>query len=329
MATLTRNDTPHFAEGTRFLVTGGAGFIGSNLVDHLLERGFFTRVLDDFSTGREENLAHLQNASGFDLIRGDLRNPETCAAASRDIDIVLHQGALGSVPRSVEDPRTSNDVNIGGTLNIFIAARDAGVKRVVYASSSSVYGDDPAGTKREEQLGKVLSPYALTKLANELYGDLFYQLYGLQNIGLRYFNVFGRRQDPHSVYAAVIPIFVKALLAGEAPTIFGDGLQSRDFTYIDNVIQANLLAAAAPAAACGRAYNISFGENTTLLDLYEKLCSLLGRSIPPLHGADRPGDIRHSLADISLAREHLGYAPRFSIDDGLSATIDWYVKHLS
>jgi UDP-N-acetylglucosamine 4-epimerase len=314
--------------GRRVLVTGAAGFIGSNLAEALLAAGARVVGLDDFSTGKRENVAPFLGNPAFEMIEGDIRDIETCRKACGGVDCVLHQAALGSVPRSIRDPAASTRVNVDGMLNMMLAARDCGVRRFVYASSSSVYGDDPRLPKKEGNEGKLLSPYAVTKHVNELYGRLFFELYGLETVGLRYFNVFGRRQDPGSAYAAVIPLFVRKLLRGERPLIHGDGRQSRDFTYIDNVIEANARACLAPREACGRAYNIAFGGRVYLLDLYDKLCSLLGKRIEPEFGPERPGDIRHSLADISDARRLLGYDPQVSFDEGIERTIEWYKENL-
>lgn len=317
-----------FEDGTKFLVTGGAGFIGSNLVEAILEMGYKVRVLDNFATGKWQNIKEFFNNPNFELIVGDVRDTEACHNACIGIDYVLHQGALGSVPRSINDPRTSNDVNITGTLNMMIAARDNNIKRFVYASSSSVYGDELNLPKKEGREGTLLSPYAITKKVCELYGRNFFNLYNLETLGLRYFNVFGKRQDPNSVYAAVIPLFVKKLLNNEAPTINGDGKQSRDFTYIENVIEANLKACLAPKEACGEVFNIAFGGREYLIDIYNKLNELLGKKIEPIFGADRKGDIKHSNADISKAGRLIGYEPKWSFDKGIEATIQWYKENL-
>jgi UDP-N-acetylglucosamine 4-epimerase len=317
-----------FDSNTRFLVTGAAGFIGSNLVEALLRMGYRVRAFDDFSTGKKENITSFTDNPRFEFIEGDIRDFETCQMACRDVDYVLHQAALGSIPRSIKHPVLYEEVNIGGTVKMMQAAKEAGVKRFVYASSSSVYGDSPILPKVEGQEGKVLAPYPLTKAVNEEYGRLYYQLYDLETIGLRYFNVFGKRQDPHSTYAAVIPIFVKKLLADERPVINGDGNHSRDFTYIENVIEANLKGCLASREACGEAYNIAYGQNTSLNQLYDKLCQLLGKDIKPIYGPERLGDVKHSLADISKARRLLGYAPSYDIDRGLELAIDWYKMYL-
>lgn len=316
-----------FEKETKFLVTGGAGFIGSNLVESILKLGYKVRVLDNFSTGKKENIYNFIGNPNFELIEGDIREIEVCQMACKSIDFVLNQAALGSVPRSIDDPRTTNDVNITGTLNMMIAARDNNVKRFVYASSSSVYGDHPELPKMEGKEGKLLSPYAITKKVDEFYGKTFFDLYGLKTVGLRYFNVFGKRQDPHSVYAAVIPIFVKKLLKNESPTINGDGKQSRDFTFIENVIEANLKACLAGEASFGEVFNIAYGGREYLLDLYNKLCQLLDKDIRPVFGPDRKGDIKHSNADITKAKKILGYSPDYNLSRGLELTIDWYIKN--
>ncbi len=317
-----------FPKDTLFLVTGGAGFIGSNISETLLDMGYKVRVLDNFSTGKRENIANMLDNNNFQLIEGDIRDIDACKEACKNVDYVLHQAALGSVPRSIEDPKTSNDVNITGTLNMMIAARDNSVKRFVYASSSSVYGDEVNLPKVEDRVGKPLSPYAITKKVNELYARNFFELYGLQTIGLRYFNVFGRRQDANSAYAAVIPIFVKALLNNIAPKINGDGKQSRDFTYIDNVVQANLKACLAGDEAVGEVFNIANGGRVYLNDLYDIICRLLEKDIKPVYGPDRKGDIKHSNADITKARKYLGYNPEINVDDGLKRCIQWYKENL-
>lgn len=317
-----------FPADTTFLVTGGAGFIGSNLCQAILDLGYTVRCLDDLSTGRQDNVDALQGRSGYMFIRGDIRDLDTCLAAADGVDFVLHQAAWGSVPRSIEYPLLYEDINIGGTLNVMEAARRCGVHKLVYASSSSVYGDEPNLPKREGREGNVLSPYALTKRTDEEYGKLYSRLYDLDTYGLRYFNVFGRRQDPNGAYAAVIPKFIKQLLAGEAPTINGDGQQSRDFTYVDNVIEANLKACKAPSEVAGQAFNIAYGEREYLIDIYRSLTAALGTDVEPIFGPDRAGDIRHSHADIGKARELLGYDPSFSFADGIRLAIEWYRNNL-
>lgn len=318
-----------FPRTTSFLVTGGAGFIGSNLVETLLDMGFKVRCLDNFSTGLRGNIAPFKERGNFEFFEGDICDFDTCREVCSGIDYVLHQAALGSVPRSVKYPLMYEENNIKGTLNILEAARLSGcVRRVVYASSSSVYGDSTVLPKVEGEEGQLLSPYAVTKHVNELYGSLYTSLYGVECIGLRYFNVFGRRQDPDSQYAAVIPLFAKTLLAGEAPVINGDGEQSRDFTYIENVIEANLKACLAPREACGQAFNIAYGQRFTLNQMYNKMCQLLEADIQPIHGPERVGDIRHSLADISKARRLLGYDPSWSFERGFEETVEWYQDFL-
>jgi UDP-N-acetylglucosamine 4-epimerase len=317
-----------FTNGTKFLITGGAGFIGSNLCEALLDMGFFVRCFDNFSTGKKENIEPFMCNPDFELIDGDITDYEACVNACDGIDFVSHQAAWGSVPRSIEMPRQYEEVNIKGTLNIFEAARQAKVKRLIFASSSSVYGDEPSLPKKEGREGNVLSPYALTKKANEEYGRLYSGLYGLETIGLRYFNVFGRRQDPYGYYAAVIPKFIKALINNEAPTIYGDGRQSRDFTYIENVVEANLKGFLADSTVCGRSYNIAFGGQEYLIDVYNTLCGLLDKNIEPNYGPERTGDIRHSNADILDAKTMLGYEPEWSFERGITEAIKWYKENL-
>lgn len=317
-----------FEDDSRFLVTGGAGFIGSNLCEALLKAGYFVRCLDDFSTGKRENIEPFLSNSKFELIEGDIRDLETCMKVCEGIDYVSHQAAWGSVPRSIKMPLLYEEINIKGTINMMEASRQNGVKKFVYASSSSVYGDEPNLPKREDRIGKVLSPYALTKKTDEEYGRLYSELYGLQTVGFRYFNVFGRRQDPNGAYAAVIPKFVKQLLNDEAPTINGDGRQSRDFTYIENVIEANLKGMASVADVSGEVFNIAYGGREYLIDIYNKLCELLGKDITPNYGSDRAGDIKHSNADISKARRMLGYDPDYDFAKGIELAVDWYKENL-
>lgn len=318
-----------FLENSRFLITGGAGFIGSNLSEALLELGYKVRVLDDFSTGKRENIERFLENPKFELVEGDIRNIDTCKEAVKDVDYILHQAAWGSVPRSIEMPLIYEEVNIKGHLNMMEAARlNGNIKKFVYASSSSVYGDHPVLPKVEGVEGNVLSPYALTKKVNEEYAKLYFKLYGLETVGMRYFNVFGRYQDPHGYYAAVIPKFVKSLLNNEAPTINGDGETSRDFTYIENVIEANLKACLSSKEASGKAYNVAFGGRDTLNSLYRKLNELLEKNIPANYGPERAGDIKHSNASIESAKEMLGYNPEYSMDKGLDLTIEWYRKNL-
>ena len=315
--------------GNRYLVTGGAGFIGSNIVETLLQRGDGVVVLDDFSTGRRSNLeaalrAQQAGAPEPDVIEGDIRDAAVARRAMQGISHVMHQAALPSVQRSVEDPESSHAVNASGTLNLLVAARDAGVRRFVYASSSSAYGDTPDLPKRETMTPQPLSPYAVSKLAGEYYCRIFHGLYGLETVSLRYFNVFGPRQDPNSQYAAVVPNFIKAAIGRTPPTVHGDGLQSRDFTFIDNAVDANLKACEAPSRAAGRAYNIACGQRATLLDLLLILGRVTGAAIRPIHDAPRPGDVRHSLASIEDARQDLGYEPHVGLEEGLRRTVDWF-----
>ena len=318
-----------FGEDSLFLVTGGAGFIGSNLCEAILKLGYKVRCLDDLSIGKQENVDLFIDNENYEFIKGDIRDYDTCLDATSGVDYVLHQAAWGSVPRSVEMPLTYNDINIKGTLNIFEASRENNVKKVVYASSSSVYGDEETLPKVEGKEGNVLSPYALTKSVDEKYAKLYSDLYGLDTYGLRYFNVFGRRQDPDGAYAAVIPKFIKLLLNDERPTINGDGKQSRDFTYIENVIEANLKALKADSKYSGEAFNIAFGGREYLNDIYSLLAELLDKkNIKPIYGPDRVGDIKHSNADISKAKRLLGYDPDWSFEKGIREAIEWYVKNL-
>lgn len=317
-----------FEKDSVFLVTGGAGFIGSNLCEAILKMGYKVRCLDNFSTGKRENIEAFLSNPNFTLIEGDIRDYETCEKACDGVDYVSNQAAWGSVPRSIEMPLLYEEINIRGTLNMLEAARQKGVKRFVYASSSSVYGDEPNLPKREGREGNLLSPYALTKGVCELYAKLYTDIYGLETVGFRYFNVFGRRQDPYGFYAAVIPKFVRLLLNDEAPTINGDGKQSRDFTYIENVIEANLKAMVAPKEATGQAYNIAYGDQIYLIDLYNELCRLLGKDIEPIYGPDRAGDIKHSKADISKAKELLGYDPDWSFERGFADAVEWYKENI-
>lgn len=317
-----------FDRNTLFLITGGAGFIGSNIAAALVDMGYRIRILDNFSTGKHEKLESIPQ-DRFELINGDIRCFEVCLQACKDVDFVLHQAAWGSVPKSIEHPLLYEEINIRGTLNMMEAARQGGVKRFVYASSSSVYGDSALLPKKVGQEGKVLSPYALTKKVNEEYGRLYTKLYGLETIGLRYFNVFGRNQDPNGPYAAVIPKFIKILLENQSPVINGDGRQSRDFTYIENVVEANLKACLTPQTAVGEVYNIAYGGRQYLIDVYNKLCELLKKNMAPVYGPERAGDIRHSNADISKAKEFLGYNPEYDFDKGIEETISWYVSNLS
>ncbi len=317
-----------FDKDSIFLVGGGAGFIGSNLCEALIDMGYTVRCLDNLSTGKYENIEPLTACERFTFIKGDIRDLDTCIEATKDVDYVLNQAAWGSVPRSIEMPLLYEEINIRGTLNMMEASRINGVKKFVYASSSSVYGNTPTLPKKEGQEGQVISPYALTKKVDEEYGRLYKELYGLDTYGLRYFNVFGRRQDPEGMYAAVIPKFIKQLLHGEAPTINGDGNQSRDFTYIDNVIEANLRACHASGDAAGQAFNIGVGGRLFLNDIYRHLCKALGKDVEPNYGPERKGDVRDSNADISKARELLGYDPEFDFEKGITLAIDWYKENL-
>lgn len=312
-----------------FLVTGGAGFIGSNLVEKILELGCKVRVLDNFSTGTEENVKEFIGNKNFHLIRGDIRDEKDCHEACQGIDYVLHHGALGSVPMSIDDPKTTNDVNITGTLNMLNAAKYNQVKRFVFASSSSVYGDENTLPKRENNVGMPLSPYAISKFVGELYSRLFFRVYNLPTICLRYFNVFGKKQDPNARYSAVIPIFIKKLLSEERPTIYGDGYQSRDFIYVEDVIDANFRACISERETFGEVFNIATGERTDLRELVNMLCELLSKDVHPIYEAEREGDITHSYADISRSKKILDFAPKMDIYSGLEASIDWYKKNLS
>lgn len=317
-----------FPENTTFLVTGAAGFIGSNLCEALLNKGCKVKALDDLSTGKQENIDLFISHPNYTFIKGDIKDLDVCLKACEGVDYVLHQAAWGSVPRSLEMPLFYNKNNIEGTLNMLEAARQNGVKKFVYASSSSVYGDEPNLPKTEGREGNLLSPYALTKRCDEEWAKLYTKFYGLDTYGMRYFNVFGRRQDPDGAYAAVIPKFLKQLMHGETPTINGDGKQSRDFTYIDNVIEANLKACLAPHEAAGEAFNIAYGGREFLIDIYYGLTKALGVNIEPNFGPDRKGDIKHSNADISKARKLLGYDPDYSFEDGIQLAIDWYKANL-
>lgn len=317
-----------FPKDSIFLVTGGAGFIGSNLCEAILNLGYRVRCLDDLSTGKVENIDLFKANPNYTFIEGDIKNLETCMNACIEVDYVLHQAAWGSVPRSIEMPLFYCMNNIVGTLNMLEAARQNGVKKFVYASSSSVYGDEPVLPKREGKEGNLLSPYAVSKRADEEWAKQYTRHYGLDTYGLRYFNVFGRRQDPNGAYAAVIPKFIKQLLNGESPTINGDGKQSRDFTYIENVIEANLKACMAGKEAAGQSFNIAYGGREYLNDIYKVLAEALKVSIEPVYGPDRAGDIKHSNADISKAKKLLRYAPDWSFERGINAAIEWYKENL-
>jgi len=317
------------------LVTGGAGFIGSNLCETLLTNNIKTVCLDNFATGKRENIKPFLSNKNFKLLEGDIRNLEDCHKACEGVNFILHEAALGSVPRSLKDPITTNDVNVTGFLNMLVAARDAKVERFVYAASSSTYGDHEALPKVEEVIGKPLSPYAITKYVNELYADIFQNAYGLDTIGLRYFNVFGRRQDPNGAYAAVIPLFVKQFINHESPMINGDGSYSRDFTYVDNVVQMNLLALTTENKnALNKVYNVAYGDRTTLLELttlLKKHLSLFDEAIKDIdikHRENRDGDIPHSLASVDKAKKLLNYNPKFNINDGIREAVNWYWNNL-
>ncbi|MBO4608804.1 MAG: SDR family oxidoreductase [Lachnospiraceae bacterium] len=323
-----------FPENSVFLVTGGAGFIGSNLCEALLSMGHRVRCLDDLSTGKQENVDEFANNPNYEFIKGDIKDLNTCINACNGVDYVLHQAAWGSVPRSIEMPVFYCANNISGTVNMLEASRRSNVKKFVYASSSSVYGDEANLPKREGVEGNLLSPYAVSKRADEEWAKQYTRHYGLDTYGLRYFNVFGRRQNPDGAYAAVIPKFIKQLMSGETPRINGDGKQSRDFTYIENVIEANLKACSASADAAGEAYNIAFGGREYLIDIYYGLVDALGivdkngHRLEPLYGPERPGDIKHSNADISKARAKLGYDPDWSFEKGIKQAIEWYKNNL-
>jgi UDP-N-acetylglucosamine 4-epimerase len=313
----------------RILITGGAGFIGSHLVEKLLndEQVTLVRVLDNLATGTLKNIEEFTANPKFEFLEGDIRSFDTCLKACTGIDRISHQAALGSVPRSIKDPLTTNDVNITGTLNIFTAAKEAGIDRVVYAASSSTYGDHPDLPKIENRIGNPLSPYAVTKLVNELYAKVYANLYGIQFIGLRYFNIFGPKQNPGGPYAAVIPLFAEALLKNNPPVINGDGGHSRDFTYVDNAVHANRLALFTDnREALNEVYNIACGHQTSLTELFNQLKEVSASNIDPVYGPDRLGDVKHSLADISKARNFLKYEPVVSISEGLRRTYDWYTK---
>jgi Nucleoside-diphosphate-sugar epimerases len=312
-----------------FLVTGGAGFIGSNIVEYLMRYGAGkVRVLDNFSTGYMENIQPWFSHPGFTLIEGDIRDLDTCRRALEGMDYVLHQAALGSVPRSINDPITSNDVNVSGFLNMLVAARDAGIKRMVYAASSSTYGDHPGLPKVEDKIGNPLSPYAVTKYVNELYAQVFSRVYDFHTIGLRYFNVFGPRQNPAGPYAAVIPLFIQAALKKEPPFINGDGATSRDFTFVENAVQANIRALFAPIDH-HEVLNVAVGEATTLNELWKYICDITGVHLAPQYRPERKGDVRHSLADVSKAEKMIGYQPGITIQKGLQMAVEWYKSAIS
>lgn len=309
----------------KILVTGGAGFIGSNIVEKLLQLGYQVRVLDNLSSGKQENVDLFSSHPNYEFMLGDIKNIEDCHKACKGVDAVSHQAALGSVPRSIQFPLDTNANNIDGFVNMLFAAKEAGIKRFVYASSSSVYGDEPNLPKVENKIGKPLSPYAVTKATNEVYADVFAKTYGMELIGFRYFNIFGPRQDPNGQYAAVMPLFIKALLNNEAPYINGDGEQSRDFTYVDNAVQANLLGLTTDnPEAINQVYNIALGERFTINQMYESISKILEKDIPAIHRDPRAGDIRDSLADISKAKNLLGYSPTHRFVDGLPLTINYF-----
>jgi UDP-N-acetylglucosamine/UDP-N-acetylgalactosamine 4-epimerase len=314
----------------RILITGGAGFIGSNLTEHLVSFPEVekVRVLDNLSTGSLKNLEAMANNPKFEFVEGDIRNYDTCLKACTGMDLVSHQAALGSVPRSINDPLTTNEVNITGTLNIFTAAKEHKIKRVVYAASSSTYGDHPGLPKVEDKIGNPLSPYAVTKYVNELYAKVYASTYGMELIGLRYFNVFGPRQNPQGPYAAVIPLFIRAVLNNEPPVINGDGEHSRDFTFVGNAVDANVRAlTTVNPGAVNQVYNIAFGERTTLKEVFEMIKGVAGSDLAPSYGPERKGDVKHSLADISKAKDLLGYQPATSVREGLKTAFEWYREH--
>ena len=317
-----------FSPESVFLVTGGAGFIGSNIIEVLLDMGYTVRCLDNLSTGYIKNIEPFLDHPKFTFLKGDIRKMEDCLSATLEVDYVIHQAAWGSVPRSVEIPLEYNENNITGTLNMMEACVKNKVKSFVYASSAAVYGDDDAPVKQEHQIGKPLSPYAFTKVADEQYGRLYAELYGLNTVGLRYFNVFGKNQDPNGSYASVIPKFIKEIIKDEQVHIFGDGGQTRDFVYISNVVQANVLAALHADRAKGQVFNVAYGDTVTLLEVYNELCNLLGKHPHPVFDPERVGDIRHSSASIEKIKQQLNYQPQTGLLDGLRETIDWYRKNL-
>jgi UDP-N-acetylglucosamine/UDP-N-acetylgalactosamine 4-epimerase len=311
----------------RILITGGAGFIGSNLVEHLLKKPGveLVRVLDNLATGSPKNIEEFASNPKFEFVQADIRDYEMCLKACDSIDLISHQAALGSVPRSINDPLTTNEVNVTGTLNIFTAAKERKIRRVVYAASSSTYGDHPGLPKTEDKIGNPLSPYAVTKYVNELYAKVYADVYGLQTIGLRYFNVFGPKQNPAGAYAAVIPLFIKAVLDNEPPTINGDGEHSRDFTYVDNAVHANDCALFTEnKGAVNQVYNVAYGKQTSLNELFETIKEIAGSDLAPKYGPERKGDVKHSLADISKARDLLSYQPAYDTREGLKIAFEWY-----
>lgn len=323
----THNYHQRDLSGYSFLITGGAGFIGSNIVEYLLKYGAGkVRVLDNFSTGSRDNLKSFGNNPAFELMEGDIRDLAACRLAVKGMDYVAHQAALGSVPRSINDPITTNEVNVSGFLNMLVAARDAGIKRIVYAASSSTYGDHPDLPKVEDKIGNPLSPYAVTKYVNELYADVFSKTYDIHAIGLRYFNVFGPRQNPQGPYAAVIPLFIQSALKNEAPFINGDGEHSRDFTFIENVVQANIRSLFAEGITKHEVINIAFGQRTTLNQLWERINEIVGINLAANYRPDRKGDVKHSLASVDKAKKIIGYQPMISVLDGLQVTVEWYKR---
>lgn len=311
----------------KILITGGAGFIGSNLIESLLERNYKVVCLDNLSTGSMKNIEEFFDNENFEFVEGDILDFELLLELTKGIDLISHQAALGSVPRSIKDPLTTNKVNIEGTLNVFKAAVDRKVQRVVYAASSSTYGDSKELPKKEDKIGKPLSPYAVTKYVNELYADVFHRVYGLSTIGLRYFNVFGPKQDPNGAYAAVIPLFIKAILSGHSPMINGDGNHSRDFTFVANAVQANIKSLEAQIYICNQVYNIACGQRVTLNELVNYINEIAGMNVGSVHIGEREGDIIHSLADISKAKKELDYNPVYDVKKGLNASIEWYKNH--
>ncbi len=315
----------HFSENSKFLITGGAGFIGSNLCEAILNMGYKVFCLDDMSTGKQTNVDMLINHPNYTFIKGDIKDFNTCMKATENIDFVLHEAAWGSIQRSIEMPVFYEENNIGGTLNMMEAAHRNNVKKFIYASSSSVYGDEPNLPRIEGREGNLISPYALTKRVNEQYGKLYTQLYKLDTYGLRYFNVFGRRQNPDCIYAAVIPRFIKMLINEEIPVIYGDGQQSRDFTYIENVIEANLKACLAPHEIAGDIFNIASGEREYIIDVYYTISAAIGKCIDPIFNPHRKGEVKHSYSDITKAKRLLGYDPDYNFKKGLDETIDWYI----
>jgi len=317
-----------FPEGSKFLVTGGAGFIGSNIIEAILNLGYKVKCLDDLSTGKKENIAAFLSNPDFEFIEASITDFEVCKKAVSGVNYVIHQAAWGSIPRSIEMPLKYDTINIHGTLNMLEASAKEKIKKFVYASSSSVYGDEMSLPKKEGREGRVLAPYPVTKAVNEMYASIYNDLYGLETVGLRYFNVFGKKQDPFSTYSAVIPLFVKLIIEGKSPTINGDGTYSRDFTYIENVIEANLKACLSSKDASGRAFNIAYGKRATLNELYAYLLEFLDSDVKPSYGPTRAGDIPHSLADISNARQYLGYDPDYSLYDGIKLAIEWYKDNI-